>query len=144
MLGLGEGAVCARCHSAGDTGGQTALEMRLLLDSLDTSFAASDSILEQAELAGMEVSEAQFELGSANNAAVQARASMHSFDVEAVREDVEEGLQVTLATFQKGQDALDELEFRRTGLAVSVTIIVLLIAGLLLRIRQLNHNKQTI
>jgi len=144
MLGLGEGAVCARCHSEGDPGGQAALAMRLLLDSLGTSFAASDSILEQAELAGMEVSEAQFELGSANNAAVQARASMHSFDLEAVRKDVEEGLQVTLATFQKGQEALDELQFRRTGLAISVTIIVLLIVGLLLRIRQLDHKKQTI
>jgi hypothetical protein len=143
MLGLGEGAVCARCHSEGDPGGAAATTMRSLLDSLDSSFEEADSILGLAEAAGMEVSEAQFGLGNANNAAIQARASMHSFGVEAVRENVEDGLEITSAAFQEGQDALDELQFRRTGLAISVTIIVVLIAGLLLRIRQLEHKRQT-
>jgi predicted CXXCH cytochrome family protein len=144
MLGLGEGAVCARCHAAGDTGGEAATAMRSLIDSLGASFEAADSILGLAEQAGMEVSEAQFELGRANNAAVQARASMHAFSVEAVREDVEEGLGITLEAHQRGQDALAELQFRRTGLAISVTIIVVLIVGLVLRIRQLEHKRQTI
>jgi hypothetical protein len=143
LLGLGEGAVCARCHSAEDPGGQAASTMRSLFDSLDTAIAAADSILNQAERAGMEVSEAQFDLGSANGAAVQARAAMHSFSLEAVQQDVLQGLQITSAAFERGQNALDELQFRRTGLAVSVTIIVLLILGLLLRIRQLRQQKRT-
>jgi hypothetical protein len=143
MLGLGEGAVCARCHAEGDTGGEAATAMRSLIDSLGSSFEAADSILGLAEQAGMEVSEAQFELGRANNAAVQARASMHAFSVEAVRENVEEGLGITLEAHQRGQGALAELQFRRTGLAISVTIIVVLIVGLVLRIRQLEHKRQT-
>ena len=143
MLGLGEGAVCARCHSEGDPGGQAATLMRSLVDSLETAFKAADSILALAEVAGMEVSEAQFQLGNANNAAVQARASMHAFSVESVREDVQGGLEITSAGFLRGQEALGELQFRRTGLAISVTIIVFLIAGLLLRIRQLEQKKRT-
>ncbi len=143
MLGLGEGAVCARCHAEGDAGGQAAVTMRSLLDSLDSSFETADSILSLAEAAGMEVSEAQFALGNANNDAVQARASMHAFNVDSVAAKVAEGLEITSNANQAGIDALAELQFRRTGLAVSVTIIVVLIAGLLLRIRQLQQKRQT-
>jgi hypothetical protein len=143
MLGLGDGAVCTRCHSESDTGGEAATAMRSLIDSLDSSFDAADSILGLAEDAGMEVSEAQFELGNANNAAVKARASMHAFSVEAVTADVEEGLGITSGAYKRGEDALAELQFRRTGLAISVTIIVVLIVGLVLRIRQLDHKRHT-
>lgn len=143
MLGLGEGAVCARCHSAGDPGGQAAERMRRLLDSLNVSFAAADSILERAEVAGMEVSGALFDLGAANNAGVKARAAMHSFDLNAVESEVDSGLTITHTAFLRGLDAMAELKFRRTGLAVSVGIILVLIAGLLLRIRMLDQRKQT-
>jgi predicted CXXCH cytochrome family protein len=139
MLGLGEGAVCARCHASGDPGGQAATTMRALLDSLDHGFHVADSILERAEQAGMEVSAAQFDLGSANNAAVQARAAMHAFDVAAVRETVEEGLGISSEAYARGQDALDELDFRRTGLAVSTVIILTFIVGLVLKIRELER-----
>jgi predicted CXXCH cytochrome family protein len=144
MLGLDEGAVCARCHSEGDAGGQAATTMRSLLDSLGASFDAADSILTLAELKGMEVSEAQFELGGANNAAVQARASMHAFDVEAVTADIAEGIVITQAAYVRGQEAIGEIGFRRTGLAISVAVILLVVAGLLLRIRQLNQERRTI
>jgi len=143
MLGLGPGAVCTRCHSEGDAGGQAAVRMRSLLDSLGSSYEVADSILSLAETAGMQVSEAQFELKNANNDAVQARASMHAFNVDSVAAKVAEGLEITSKAHQAGIDALAELQFRRTGLAVSVTIIVVLIAGLLLRIRQLQQKRQT-
>jgi hypothetical protein len=35
--------------------------------------------------------------------------------------------------------ALKDLQFRRTGLAVSVAIILMLIGGLVLKIRQMEH-----
>ncbi len=143
MLGLEEGAVCARCHSESDPGGEAASTMRMLIDSLEATFLAADSILEIAEFAGMEVSEAQFELGAANNAVVQARAAMHAFDVAAVTEVVDEGLRITSEAHDHGLRALDDLRFRRTGLAISVGIIVMLILGLLLRIRQLEQKRRT-
>jgi predicted CXXCH cytochrome family protein len=143
MLGLEEGAVCARCHSESDAGGAAATAMRTLIDSLETTYVSADSILEIAEIAGMEVSEAQFGLGAANNAVVQARAAMHAFDVAAVTEVIDEGLGITGEAYGRGMQALEELRFRRTGLAVSVGIIVVLILGLLLRIRQLDQKRQT-
>ncbi|UCF40370.1 MAG: cytochrome c3 family protein [Gemmatimonadota bacterium] len=139
MLGLDEGAVCARCHAPGDRGGETALAMRSMIDSLQAAYHAADSLLGAAENHGMEVSQALFELGGANDALVTARAAVHSFDREIVGAEVTDGLEVAVRAFARGEDAMNELRFRRTGLAVSVVIILALIAGLLLKIREVDY-----
>lgn len=138
LLGVGEGAICTNCHAAGDRGGQTASAMRSLLDSLGAVSAAASALLHQAERAGMEVSQPQFELQAAQNALVQARAAVHSFVLDSVSAHVEEGLRVTAEAHARGERALRELQFRRMGLAVSVTIILALIGGVVLKIRQVD------
>ena len=139
LLGLEDGAVCARCHSAGDPGGQVASAMRSLIDSLSAAHHEADSILERAENAGMEVSQALFELNGANTALVSARAAIHAFNVIAVKNNVEEGLEIAATAHELGRQAADRVQFRRIGLAVSVMIIVALILGLLLKIREIEH-----
>ncbi len=135
LLGLGDDAVCARCHSDESKGGEVAVAMRSFIDSLGTAFEAADSILSRAENAGMEVSQAQFELNDALSARVRARNAVHTFSVDAVAEEVESGLEVTRAAHERGSAALAELRFRRTGLAVSALIILALIVGIVLTIR---------
>jgi hypothetical protein len=141
LLGLGKGAVCATCHAEGDNGGMAAAEMRTLIDSLNASDSAADSILRRAEHAGMEVSDARFELNDAITALVSARTAVHSFDVAAVRDEVATGLEVTSQAHARGEEALTDLQFRRLGLAVSVGIIVLLIVGLVMKIKQLEARR---
>lgn len=142
LLGLREGAVCARCHTSGDPGGQVASAMRRLIDSLSTAHHEADSLLERAERAGMEVSQAQFELSGASTALISARAAVHSFNVIAVKNDVESGLEISATAHELGEQARARLQFRRMGLAVSVVIIVTLILGLLLKIRQLESKER--
>ncbi len=137
MLGTGEGAVCSRCHTADSRGGETAAGMRALIDSLANGFEEADSLLHRAEEAGMEVSQAQFDLNDARNALVHARTAIHAFSLDSVRVSVESGLEVTTAANQRGLGALRELRTRRVGLTVSAAIILLLIAGLVLKIRQI-------
>ncbi len=139
LLGLGEKAVCAACHGADDTGGKAAVAMRTLIDSLSRESDKARTILTQAERAGMEVSQAQFELNGAKDALIKARASIHAFRVEAVKTEVDAGLGVSAKAYSRGTRALDDLQFRRKGLAVSLVIILALIAGLVLKIRQLDH-----
>jgi hypothetical protein len=141
LLGLGDGAVCAQCHAAGDGGGTVASTMRSLIDSLHAAHDSAEAILMRAEQAGMEVSQAQFDLGVAYTSLVSARAAVHSFDVLAVSEPVEEGLTVADQAHQQGEEALAEIQFRRVGLGVSVTIIVALILGLVLKIRQIDRRE---
>ena len=139
LLGVGEGTVCGMCHGESDAGGTVAASMRSLLDSLTAEFEASDSILTEAERAGMEVSEAQFGLNEARTSLVSARNAVHSFSVDAVREEVDSGLEITSAAYRRGEQAMRDLHFRRLGLTVSVVIIIALIVGLVLKIRQVER-----
>jgi len=140
MLGLGEGAVCASCHSADDKGGKGAAGMRALIDTLRGESERAGAILLQAEHAGMEVSQAQFDLKGATDALVKARAAVHAFALEAVKREVEAGVAISTKAYARGVRALEELQFRRKGLAVSVVIILALIVGLVLKIRQVDRN----
>jgi predicted CXXCH cytochrome family protein len=138
MLGLGEAAVCARCHSPDDPGGKTAATMREQIDTLRGEHEKAHAILQRAEQAGMEVSQGQFELNEAKNALVKARAAIHAFAAQAITGEIELGLQISAKAYERGARALEELQFRRRGLAVSVVFILALIGGLVVKIRQLD------
>jgi predicted CXXCH cytochrome family protein len=142
MLGLAPGAVCAGCHAPEDPGGKVALRMRGLLDALGGDLGRAEALLAQARHAGMEVSQAQFDLNGARDALVKARAAVHAFTAEAVRQEVEPGLAVAARARERGERAMQELDFRRKGLAVSAVIIVALIGGLVVKIRQVDRRWQ--
>ncbi|MBI3030324.1 MAG: cytochrome c3 family protein [Candidatus Rokubacteria bacterium] len=139
MLVLADQAVCAGCHAAADKGGKAAADMRALIDSLGGEYDKARAILLQAERAGMEVSQAQFDLNAAKDALVKARAAIHAFRVEAVKKEGEPGLEISAKAYARGVRALDELQFRRKGLAVSLVIILAVIAGIVVKIRQLDR-----
>lgn len=141
MLGLGEGAVCAGCHSGKDKGGKAAAEMRMLIDSFRGEYEKARAILLKAEQVGMQVSQAQFELNGAKTALVKARAAVHAFNAGAVKKETETGLSISAKAYALGIKALDEIQFRRKGLAVSVVIILALIVGLVLKIRQMERER---
>jgi len=136
MLALGPGAICGECHTAAEWEGKTAVAMSGYLELLKRQRARADSLLTRAEHAGLEVSQAQFELEDATNAIVRARASTHSASLDSVRTRVEEGLKITEKAQERGRSAFRDLHIRRVGLAVSSFIIVLLIAGLVMKIRE--------
>ena len=133
MVGLDAKAVCATCHSA------AALEIRAGIERLRGEQAAAAAVLQRAEHAGMEVSQAKFDLNGANDALVKARAAIHAFSVTAVKSEVDSGLAIAAKAHARGVRALDEHGFRRKGLGVSLIVILALIAGLIVKIRQLER-----
>lgn len=144
MLAFEGDGVCggAGCHSPSDAGGEAALAMRAAIDSLERARDRADSILAVAEHAGMEVSQAQFQLSGVQNPLVSARNAVHTASVDSVRASVEEGLTIARQGAEDGRDALRELETRRLGLAVSSLVIVVLIGGLLIKIRRLESGER--
>ena len=137
MLGVGDQAVCAGCHTAGDTGGKTAAAMRESIERLRGDYDKAHGILSDAEHAGMEVAQALFDLNGAKTALIKARASIHGFDLDGVKKEIQPGLEISQKARERGLKALDELEFRRKGLAVSALIIFALVVGVILKIRQI-------
>lgn len=139
MLGVDGQAVCGSCHNATDKGGQAAIEMRKAIDTTRGEYERARGILLRAEHAGMEVSQAQFDLNGGNDALVKAQAAVHSFSVEAVKKEAEVGLGISQKAYARGVRAIDELGFRRKGLAVSLVVVLALIAGLIVKIRQIER-----
>jgi len=135
FLGLNEGAICRSCHTREDAGGTAALAMRATIDTLHADIDSARAVLEHAEDSGVEVGEALASLNDAQSAIVKARAAVHAFDPAVVETEAAPGDSVTAAALARGVEALGEVRFRRMGLAVSVLIILALIAGLILKIR---------
>lgn len=140
LIDLNE-SVCLQCHTPDEDAGQTFVQIHSLIDSLEASVRHSEEVLGGAENLGMEVSQAQFDLEEANTALVRARTAIHAFDVDSVRVQVDAGMSITTQAADRGQDALDEHRFRRQGLAVSVFVILLLIASLGLQVRRIEQKQ---
>jgi hypothetical protein len=128
--------VCSTCHTAEDKGGKTAVEMRALIESLSAETQKAGAILEKADHAGVEVSQGQFDLNGAKDALVKARTAVHSYAVEPVKQEVKAGLTIAAKAYARGLRAMDELRLRRVWLGVVLVVILALIAGLVMKIRQ--------
>ncbi len=137
MLGVEEPATCINCHDEESKGYAVAAEMKSGIVGLQDRLDAARQILERAERAGMEVSRPMLNLSEGRNHLVQARVVIHGFNSEELRKVLQEGEGIAIACQQSGQEAMDELAFRRKGLAVSVIILLGMIGLILVKIRRL-------
>jgi len=139
MLGTSDKSACATCHTPTSSGAALAASMLASIDRLRNGYEKAQTLLGNAEHAGMEVSQPLFELNDAKTALIKARAAIHSFDQATLNKEVEPGLKVVEKSQARGVKALEELQFRRKGLAISALIIFALVVGLILKIRQMER-----
>lgn len=139
MLGAKEPATCAGCHSEGDPGSAAADTMSRSIAALARQLDEAGKLLSQAERAGMEVSRARFALSEGHDALVGSRVLIHRFSVDPVRTETDRGMTIARKALKQGQDALDELQFRRKGLAASLIVIGLALVAVFLKIRQIER-----
>ncbi len=138
MIGAGEQSMCIDCHEDGSKGFETAVTIRREIDSLKGKIHFADSLVSVAERAGMQVSEAKFQLNDADDALIKSRTIIHSLSVDQIKESTGEGIKLTDAATKAGWEALDELQFRRKGLAISIILISILALGLYLKIKEID------
>lgn len=145
MLGMADGAVCARCHKPGGpgrfgapvAGAKTAKALRDGLDNLKQQIADAEQMVAKAERLGMEVRGPRYDLRQADDALTNARTLVHSFSTTRVDEALDQGVKVTTEVKQRAEAALAEHAYRRVWLAASLVPILVVIVLLLLYIRSL-------
>jgi hypothetical protein len=138
------GSICMTCHERGDECDQATERMYEAVVSLDREIREAETLLHRAEVAGMEVSEPLFGLKSGGRTAqIEARALIHAFDPERVIERTQEGREVAVDGLGAARAALEEIQFRRKGLAVSLVLVAIVLIGLLLKIRQIERRRRT-
>lgn len=139
MLATGDKSACATCHPAGSSGGALAASMLASINNLKASYDKALAVLKRAEHAGMEVSQPLFDLNEVKTILIKARATIHGFDQGMLDKEIAPGLKASESAYARGLKALDELQYRRKGLAISVLVIVALIVGLVFKIRQIER-----
>ncbi len=137
MLGVGPRSTCVGCHPPGEPQYAAAERMGANLERLRTGLDHAHELLERAERAGVEVSEDQFALQQAQDQVVEARVLVHSFDEERFQATVATGTAVVEGGLGAGRRAFRELRERRLGLGVSLIVILAVIGGLALKVREI-------
>ncbi len=139
MIGVGESSICLDCHEEGSKAYDTAALIHDQISGLKERMFYADSLVSQAERAGMEVSEALFQLKDADDALIKARTMVHSLSGDETSIITEEGLGLVEQAVLAGKSALEEIQFRRKGLAVSLLFILILALGVYLKIKELDQ-----
>jgi len=137
------GSACLGCHTRGDTCDEETGRMYAALSSFERELRAAGETLHRAEIAGMEVSEPQFELKSkGKTATIESRALIHSFDPDRLIARTDAGKGGAAAARAAGERALAEIKTRRTGLLVSLVLVAFVLAALGLKIREVERQRR--
>jgi hypothetical protein len=87
----------------------------------------------------MEVSQDRFALQKALDQVVQVKVLVHSFDRDRFVAAADDGTGVAEAGIAAGHRAFQELRQRRLGLGVSLVVILAVILGLALKLREIER-----
>lgn len=129
---------CDDCHDAQEGAGN--LQAHAYVDStraLTSMIARSDRILLAAQRGGVEVRRVRSALDDAVDAQIELETLVHTFDPKPVAAKQTEGLAHAQAALVAGQNAMDELSYRRRGLFVALGFILLTLVALALKIHML-------
>jgi predicted CXXCH cytochrome family protein len=138
MVGTQKPAVCLNCHNAeaDDKGFMVAGEMKKLIDSLKTKDSQTKIILDKAGQKGMDVSDATFSLKDVRQILIQSRTTIHAFNLDKFKEQINEGFTIVNKANISGEEAIDEFYYRRIGLGISTIVVTLLVIGLYIKLKK--------
>lgn len=140
LIGSKEPALCANCHEGDDgtTGAMTADSMIAFINQLKAARNNIRGMLDEAHDKGMMTVDAEFQFKEVQQAIIQTRTSVHSFNLDSLRAKALLGMEIADSVQITAADLLAQYTFRRTGLIWSSLFISLLAFGLYLRIRRLD------
>lgn len=136
---LSRDGVCVECHAEDSKGDVTAAAMYGEINALKFRLEEAEQVMSEAERAGMPVSELEFQLSEAHDSLIKARTQVHSLSVSRVSEITGEGKSLAEQVLAAGRDLLAEVQYRRKGLAVSLIFILILAAGIYLKIKEVDR-----
>jgi len=141
MLGAGDRATCGKCHRDGqsDPGFALGLEMKGVLDGLSQQLDSAGALVDQAAKYGMEVSELQFDLRDIRQSLIESRTTIHSFDPDEVRKSAAPGLALAAKVDTLAWQSLAEHGKRRWWLGGATLVLLSVIAGVIMLLRQVER-----
>ena len=138
MVGTSDDAVCAKCHSEGDKGFETAGKIHGSLTALSSAYDAALARQQEVQRIGMDDVEIGFMLQEAHQSLIQSRTLVHTFDAARVDERTTEGLTRTNEATDLAARQVKDYHVRRRGFGMATLFTTILALALFLKIRQLD------
>jgi len=135
---------CTNCHKPDSTGFDVSKQMSTAMHDISALSARAERILLAAQRGGMEVQHIQSELDHAVDDQIQLQVQVHGFSMtngSAFSQKYTDGRKTVGKALKDGHAALAELSFRYKGLFVFLAIILCVLVGLGLKIRQLSRRE---
>ena len=143
MLGTGDKSFCIKCHQKGDKGYTLGVEMKHLIDSLNSEVNVANYFIDQAEQKGMDVSDAKFSYNDIKKVLITTRTSVHYSNLGKFEEAIGEGFKITSKAETEGKAAINDYYFRRMGLGVSTLFITIIALALYFKLRKIEKKPKT-
>jgi hypothetical protein len=112
------------------------------IDGLSNGMTETEKLLAEAELLGMDVSEARFRLTDVRDRLTMARVVVHRFSEPDFAEVIDQGDKILGEIRKEGDAALDEWQFRRQGLAIALVLILVVIVLLAIKVKNLDRARE--
>lgn len=138
LLGTAPESLCPTCHSD-DAGAKAAATMHAQITGLQTAVERAEQQLLAVRNAGLEVGDEELKLREARNHLVLSRTEVHTFNPDAVTKVATEGLALTTGVVDAAAAGERELAFRRRGLAAAMVAFLVVVLGLVWKIRQIER-----
>jgi len=138
---------CASCHAAVEILGDDAVGITVAgqvlghMRELTSRTASAERVLLRARRGGVETGGTALEVDRAVDAQISLEVLLHGFTAAPDSEFMAahaEGIAHADAALAAGEEALGELLFRRQGLGVALAVILLVLTGLALKIRDVS------
>ena len=140
FVGTGAHAVCSDCHSKADPAGKAADGIHERFQHLESEIASAKTVIDRAQLAGMDVEVAQLQLAQATGALAKARVTVHTARLARVDAEVAEGTKIAAAASASGEAALKERDHRRKSVILPLFAIAALMVSLGAYLREIEKN----
>lgn len=136
MLSNEPGSICMTCHVQNDPCYLYVDKVSGLFTETRQRFQETEELLKRAEVLGMGVHQAQFNLAEVRDHFIRARIRIHQFEVGPVEEELQQALKIIEIAYHQGEGALRDWQMRRVGLAVSLVFIVIFIVAMIKKIKE--------
>ena len=136
-IGLKDPALCSTCHDDSVKGAADIVAVEQGLQRLSEGIDRAQRVLDRAEEAGMLVDEGRLVLREAHERQILARVTVHAFAAKPFAETATPGVAEAARAEAVGTAVLQELQFRRKGLAVATILILGFLLTLWVKIRRL-------
>jgi hypothetical protein len=146
LVGTAPGTLCADCHAqhAKDNAqcSATSAQFRLALDTLAAGRAEVAPHQEEMAERGLDVEPLARAVSDLDEALVQARSRVHSFDQGTFNQAAQPGREALEKARQSIAAARGDYRFRKGGLVAAIGFMGLLAAGIMLKLREIGRRRR--